>query len=221
MLKLIRKDLLVLKTPIYWTLLYLLVILLVFFRSPMFSHFMYIMAAYSAIYFLIIGVLTAENKNQTDMFMNSLPITRREIILSKYLCMFTLALLILMAAGVLGLMIKFLPLPLHVTFISGMDAAIILLFAAFTLAIVIPMNLRFGFQAAQITLVIIFVPLFLALPWIRTAYANYHQTGWVQTLIHTATSQPVVLVAAFYGLILLLLLLSMVTSLRIYEARDF
>jgi len=48
-----------------------------------------------------------------------------------------------------------------------------------------------------------------------------HQAEWAQVLINTAVSQPAVLLATVAGLLLLLLALSLIISLRWYEAKDF
>jgi len=179
------------------------------------------MAAYGAAYILIMGALMAEYENQTNMLLNSLPVNRYEIILSKYLSALVLALLTLCVAGTLGIVINLLPLPLAIRFMNGVDVGIVLIMVAVTLAIVMPMNLKFGNQAARITTVMFFMLLFFAPVWVKGYIMDNSQTEWAQALINIAVSQPVVLLAAGAGGGILLLGLSMFVSLRIYEAIDF
>lgn len=219
--KLVLKDLLVLKKSMYWALVYLLAILFIFSMNPPFDKFLYIIAAYGAAYILIMGALMAEYENQTNMLLNSLPVNRYEIILSKYLSALVLALLTLCVTGTLGIVINLLPLPLAIRVMNGVDVGIVLIMVAVTLAIVMPMNLKFGNQAARVTTVMFFMLLFFAPVWAKGYIMDNSQTEWVQALINIAVSQPVVLLAAGAGVGILLLGLSMFVSLRIYEAIDF
>ncbi|MDD2422161.1 MAG: ABC-2 transporter permease, partial [Heliobacteriaceae bacterium] len=82
---LLLKDFLVQKPSLRWSLGYLLFILVIFGMTPTFGNFAYIMAGFGSAYILVMGSLQMETKNQADIFLNSLPVTRREIIISKYL----------------------------------------------------------------------------------------------------------------------------------------
>ncbi|MDD3272082.1 MAG: ABC-2 transporter permease [Syntrophomonadaceae bacterium] len=104
---------------------------------------------------------------------------------------------------------------------NGVDVGIVLIMVAVTLAIVIPMNLKFGNQAARVTTVMFFMLLFFAPVGVKGYIMDNSQTEWAQALINIAVSQPVVLLAAGAGGGILLLGLSMFVSLRIYEAIDF
>lgn len=219
--KLVWKDLLVLKRSMCWALLYLLTIIMVFSMTPPFDNFIYIMAGYGATYILIMGALMAEFKNQADMFLNSLPVTRYEIVLSKYLSALALTLMTLGAAAVLGIVMNLLPLPLTIPIMTGKDAGIVLLMAALTLAIVMPMNLWFGNQAARVTMVLFFMLLFFAPVWIKNFIVDNCQTDWAQALIGMMASQPGILMVVGDGLVLLLLALSVFVSLRVYAVQDF
>lgn len=221
MFKLLLKDLLVLKSSIIWAMTYLLAIIVIFSMTPPFDKFIYIMAGYGATYILIMGALMAEFKNNSAILLNSLPVKRHEIILSKYLTVLVLTLLVLAVAAILGLIVNLLPLPLSIRLMSGMDAVIVLLMAALTLTIVMPVNLIFSNQAARVAIVMVFMLLFFAPVWIKGFIMDKRQAEWAQVLINTAVSQPVVLLAAGAGLLLLLLALSLIISLRWYEARDF
>ncbi len=221
MFKLLLKDLLVLKSSIIWAMTYLLAIIVIFSMTPPFDKFIYIMAGYGATYILIMGALMAEFKNNSDILLNSLPVKRHEIILSKYLTALILTLLALAVAAILGLIINLLPLPLSIRLMSGMDAAIVLLMAALALTIVMPVNLIFSNQAARVGIVIVFMLLFFAPVWIKGFIMDRCEAEWAQFLINAAVSQPAVLLAAGAGLLLLLLALSLIISLRWYEARDF
>ncbi|MDD2510481.1 MAG: ABC-2 transporter permease [Syntrophomonas sp.] len=221
MFKLLLKDLLVLKSSIIWAMTYLLAIIVIFSMTPPFDKFIYIMAGYGATYILIMGTLMAEFKNQSDILLNSLPVKRHEIILSKYLTTLVLTLLALAVAAILGLIINLLPLPLSIRLMSGMDAAIVLLMAALTLTIVMPVNLIFSNQAARVAIVMVFMLLFFAPVWIKGFIMDRCEAEWAQVLINTAVSQPAVLLSVGAGLLLFLLALSLIISLRWYEARDF
>ena len=129
--------------------------------------------------------------------------------------------LALAVAAILGLIINLLPLPLSIRLMSGMDAAIVLLMAALTLTIAMPVNLIFSNQAARVSTVMLFMLLFFAPAWIKDFIMDNHQAEWAQVLINTAVSQPAVLLATVAGLLLLLLALSLIISLRWYEAKDF
>lgn len=220
MSKLVWKDLLVLKKQMYWSVLYLLIIILGFSISTPLDDFIYIMGGYGASYVLIMGALMAESKSQIDIFLNSLPVTRYEIILSKYLSGIALILLILGAAGILGLIINWLPLPLNIAYLSAMDAGVVLLMAAFTLAVVIPLNMKFGNQGARITMVLLFLLLFFAPVWSKDYLVN-RQTEWGQVLTKIGLLKPEALLATASGLILFLLGLSLLISLQMYKNRDF
>ncbi|MFA7077805.1 MAG: ABC-2 transporter permease [Syntrophomonas sp.] len=221
MYKLIRKDVLIQKPSLRWAMGYLLFILVIFSLTPDFADFAYIMAGFGGAYILVIGSFQLELKNQTDIFLNSLPTTRREIIVSRYLSGLLLTLFIICMTGALGVLMKLLPLFETMRFMNGNDILVVLLIAVLLMAIVLPTNLKFGPQGARVISMIVFLLLFFAPAWFRDLIVANRQAEWAQSLINLAVSQPAVLLAAMSGLGILLLALSLFVSLRLYETKDF
>lgn len=219
--KMLFKDLLVQKPSLRWALGYLLFILVIFSMTPPFADVAYIMAGYGAAYILVMGSLQMELKNRTDIFLNSLPVTRWEVVISKYLSALLLTLLLLIITGGLGAVLKWLPLPMTMRFMTGIDFMVAFLLALLLIAIAIPVNLRLGSQGARVITLIVFMLLFFAPAWLTELVVDNRQAEWAQTIINMAVGQPAVLLAAAAGLVLLLLALSVFVSLRVYTAQDF
>ena len=79
------------------------IFLFIVFSSNDFRDFAYSMAAIGIAYITIIGIAQSEYKNNSDIIINSLPTTRREIVAAKYLSVVTCTVIALLIVGAVGI----------------------------------------------------------------------------------------------------------------------
>jgi hypothetical protein len=94
MFNLLIKDLLIQKKSLWYLLFYILILLLVFTSTSMDGDIAVVLYATCTCfigYLLIAGACSYDEQNRSEVFLNSLPITRKDIVLSKYLSIFVYA----------------------------------------------------------------------------------------------------------------------------------
>jgi nitrate reductase NapE component len=206
---------------LYFGLLYSIFLFIVF-SNPMLKDFTYIMAAFGISYMTIIGAAQAEYKNNSDMIINSLPLTRHEIVLSKYLSVVVFTLISLAMVGIVGLIFHLLPLPISYRLIKMTDVIITIISVLFLASISLPLYFKsWGGQWARVFNVILFMLLFFAPAQISEYLVNNNQQAWVQTLSFLVREQMWLVSLLSMLVILILFLISFTIAQRIYIKRDF
>jgi ABC-type transport system involved in multi-copper enzyme maturation permease subunit len=197
------------------------IFLFMVFSNPIFRDFVYIMTAFGISYIAIIGAIQTEYKNNSDIVLNSLPISRREIVLSKYLTIFVFAGIALLIVAIIGLFFHLAPLPFEHRLININDILITLISVLLLSAVSLPAYFKTGAQWLRVINIIVFMLIFFAPAQIaRYVLENQHQPG-LQKLIDLAQQNPWLLAVSSLVTLLVLLLLSYLLAVRIYSRRDF
>ncbi|MGI6467863.1 MAG: ABC-2 transporter permease [Syntrophomonadaceae bacterium] len=220
MLQLIKKELILQKKMFIFGLCYSIFLFIVF-ADPVFRNFTYSMAAFGISYITIVGIAQAEYKNNSDIIINSLPITRREIVAAKYLSIVTCTIIALLFVAVVGLPFSLMPRPFDYRLINGSDV-IITVISVFVLAsLSLPICFKTGAQWIRVVNVVIFLLIFFAPVQIAEYMVNNPQTPWIRILIDMAGSQTWQLMLMGSVILLIILFISYYISLRIYINKDF
>ncbi len=220
MTHLIRKEIMLQKKILWFGFAYSIFLFMVF-SNPIFRDFVYIMTAFGISYIAIIGAIQTEYKNNSDIVLNSLPISRREIVLSKYLTIFVFAGIALLIVAIIGLFFHLAPLPFEHRLININDILITLISVLLLSAVSLPAYFKTGAQWLRVINIIVFMLIFFAPAQIaRYVLENQHQPG-LQKLIDLAQQNPWLLAVSSLVTLLVLLLLSYLLAVRIYSRRDF
>lgn len=220
MTHLIRKEIMLQKKMLWFGFFYSILMFMVF-SNPFFKDFVYIMTAFGISYITIIGAIQSEFKNNSDIILNSLPITRKEIVLSKYLSIFVFAGIALVMTAIIGLVFHLAPLPFDHRLINGSDISFAMISVIFLSAVSLPAYFKTGAQWMRVINIIVFMLIFFAPPQIAGyLLQNQHQPG-LQSLLNLSQQNSWLLAGSTILLVLLLLLFSYLLALRIYTKRDF
>ncbi|HHV71831.1 MAG TPA: ABC-2 transporter permease [Clostridia bacterium] len=157
MFNLILKDIFLLKKTILASAAYIVFFLFVFRQSGI-TVFPAVMVAIS--YMLILSGCAYENKNNSDLMLNSLPIPRSRIVAAKYLSIFVFlgwGMIIYLIVVKLFSMIK---LPIEISPLSLEDLIGAIFAVSFLNSIYLPIFFKFGYIKSRIINVFIFLLIF-------------------------------------------------------------
>jgi hypothetical protein len=219
-LNLLFKDLLIQKKNFLFALFYLIFLIFVFQEPPM-SDAVYATNTVVIVYLFTTCASSYDDKNRSEVLLNSLPVRRREIVLAKYLSTFLYAVIglagtiffmaVLDAAGLksLGRM------PGLQEIVGSLSAAVLLN------SVYYPLYFKFGAIKVRLFSIIVFVLIFL-LPGFLVGYFKSHSSGEAAVGLVTAVlNTPGWLQGSAIAVLLLaVLLVSLVLSLKIYKNKE-
>ncbi|HWP95515.1 MAG TPA: ABC-2 transporter permease [Syntrophomonadaceae bacterium] len=220
MFQLIKRELILQKKMLWFGLAYSIFLLLVFHNSN-FGQVAYIMAAYAMSYMIIIGAVQVEHKNNTDLVLNSLPITRQEIVQGKYLSVLVFTAIALVIVGVVGLIFHLIPGPFNYRLINFYDVVVTMIAVLFLAGISLPTYFKSIGQWIQVFNVFLFIFIFFVPIQVIEYTVKNSQQPFVAGLARLARWQPWFLSLSGMVVMLLLFFISYFISLRIYLNKDF
>ena len=223
MLNLLIKDLVLQKKTLWFLLFYIPIFLLVLHSTTMDADIATVLYATCTCYIgylLVAAACSYDEQNRSEVFLNSLPIRRKDIVLSKYLSIFVYALIGFAAGIVVVLLNNFMGLGEMVRYPAGKDligalCGIVLIGASYY-----PLYFKFGSIKTRLLHVIVILAIFLiptGLVWLVDRYSQ----GTANNLLTQFLSIPDWLQVVVVGMVFLLIfVVSLMGSLRIYENKD-
>ena len=223
MLNLLIKDLVLQKKTLWFLLFYIPIFLLMLHSTTMDADIATVLYATCTCligYLLVAGACSYDEQNRSEVLLNSLPIRRKDIVLSKYLSIFVYALIGFAAGIVVALLNNFLGLGDMVRYPAGKDligalCGIVLIGASYY-----PLYFKFGSIKTRLLHVIVILATFLipaGLVWLVDKYSQ----GTAYNLLTHFLSIPDWLQVVVVGMVFLLIfVVSLMGSLRIYENKD-
>ncbi|GAA0730074.1 ABC-2 transporter permease [Clostridium malenominatum] len=209
MFNLIKKDILVQKKSIYFILFYLFIGLVAFKTMPD-SATTYLIATTIA-FFFIAGSFSYDEQNKTYMVINSLPIKRNSLIISKYISVLIYTLLSLLIIYIFTLIVFTLKLPYKIELLNLNHVFNVFIASMFLSSILLPIYCKFGYTKARVFTTLSYLLVFIAF----------------NILGNIGTSIPMLLQGIKFGnlglliLMSLIFILSMFLSIKLYENREF
>jgi len=221
MYSLVLKDLLIQKKMIRFLLLYGIFILIAF-NNEVFTDVTYVMAAVAGAYMLLQGACAYESKGSSEMVLNSFPLSREEIVRSRYLSVFVFTLLSLAIIGLLGAVMKLCGLPFPLRYVSWFDLAVVLISMMIMATIYLPLFFKYGYIQSRIFNVIMFMLIFFAPSLLIDYYQGHSENVVLQQLTTIMQSSPSWLISLAIGLVFILIYyVSYRFSVIIYRHREF
>jgi len=223
MFNLLIKDIIVQKKTFWYLLFYIPVLLLVLSSTTMAADIataLYATCTCFIGYLLIAGACSYDEQNRSEVFLDSLPIRRKDIVLSKYLSIFVYA-VIGLAAGIVIVMINnIFGLGEIVRYPAGKDMLGALCGIVIIGATYYPLYFKFGGIKTRLLNVIVILAIFLipaGLMWVVERYSQ----GTAYNLLTRVLSSPDWLQAVVSGVVFLMIFtVSLAGSLMIYENKD-
>lgn len=219
MLNLIIKDILVQKKTILFALGYCFFLV---FSLQSLGGSAPIAATTAIVYVLIITAFAYEDKNKSETMLNSLPISRKKIVLAKYLSIFVYISLAMIAYIIASLVIIAIRVPIKVAFISFQGVTTTFLLVALMASFYLPVIFKFGYIKAKLFNMVVFLLFF----FVPTALVNLYQNPKFNPLISNflrvfATWSDWQIASLLAAIALILLSFSYCISLAIYKNREF
>lgn len=219
MFNLVIKDILVQKKSILFALGYCFFLVFAFQSLEQAGP---IAANIAVVYILLINSFGYEDKNKSDIMLNSLPISRRDIVLAKYLSIFVYMGLAILAYMGSSLLVKALRIPIDVVLLSLEGVTTAFLIVALMSSIYLPIIFKFGYIKAKLFNLVMFLFFFFVPTIIVNLYNNprYHHyfVNFFQEFASWKNWQIASLLIAFS---LLILSISYSISVSIYKKREF
>ena len=221
MLNLIKKDFLLQKKSIYFAIGYAIFIFIAF-QDPVFANFKYIMSSTAISYIIIMTAAAHEEKNNSDIILNSLPVSRKTIIRSRYLMFLASIVLTLLLTGIIGFLFSLAGLPENQPLISFADISSVLISVSLLSGIYYPLFVKFGSRYMRIFNSFLFLAIFFTPSFLASYIMENKSQQWVREIVEKATAVPE---TGYYVFALILsaciLSISYLITLRLYENKDF
>ncbi|MBA4601758.1 ABC-2 transporter permease [Thermoactinomyces mirandus] len=169
-------------------------------------------------YMLTLGASALEDQNNSGKLLVSLPITRKKIVLAKYLSVYVFASFAILLNYLISLIVDFLrlpqgSLPLTAEGILGAVVAVTLM-----CSITFPPTFKLGYIKAK---TIIFVLFFIMAFGVSSLAAKISQTGlFNENTLFTRISQFSI-TAIILAVTFIVLIISCLLSLNFYKKREF
>ncbi|OQA09947.1 MAG: hypothetical protein BWY65_00889 [Firmicutes bacterium ADurb.Bin373] len=221
MISLLKKDLLIQKKSFLFLFLYGIFMFIVF-NNPVFEDMIYIMGMIIAVYFFLVTASMEDDKNKSEIILNSLPLSKSQIVLAKYLSVFAYILIGAVLLGVVGLLFQLAAFSLTPRLINAVDLLAAGMLVSICVSVYFPLYFRFGASALRLFSVVFFLIFFFMPRYLLDLYRTYEGTEAVRLLNKFFIEQsPFVPAAAVIFIILMLMTGSFLISRYIYLRKEF
>jgi ABC-type transport system involved in multi-copper enzyme maturation permease subunit len=182
----------------------------------------YTIAPYSTVYLFVLGSCQIDDKSNSDMIFNSLPLKREDIVFSKYISVFFFAAFGILSSILVGTIGHFIDFANINRFITLNDIIIVLSVGMIFSSIFYPMYFKLGINKMKFVTMFLFL-LIMFVPSFISAYVQNHQEdSLVTNLISFFTNtSPSILQALYFIISCIIFLVSILISMGIYKNKDF
>lgn len=221
MLKLIIKDFLLQKKMLYFNLAYSFFVLIVF-KGSTFSGTSYIMGAVAVTYMCVLGASAYDDKNKSDVILNSLPYRRKQIVAAKYFGVLAFLVMSIFTIGILGAVMKGVGLPFPERYISFTDIVGALVSLSLLSSLYFPFYFRFGYITSRLFNVIFFMVVFFAPPLMIDFLKQRYNKETIEQALTALSGQPDWLVGGLFVILAFIIMFcSYSISHKFYQRREF
>lgn len=220
MILLLKKDLIIQKRSFLF-LFFFGIFMFIVFNNPVFEDMIYIMGMIVTVYFLLVTASTEDEKNKSEIILNSLPVGRSQIVLAKYLSVFAYILIGAVFLGLVGLVFKLSAFSFTPRLINAGDLLAAGLLVSIFVSVYFPLYFQFGASALRLFNVVFFLVFFFMPRYLLNLYQAYQETEAVRFLSKLFLEQPLIPAAAAILIIFMLMACSFLISRKIYLQKEF
>lgn len=211
--RLIMKDIYLQKSSIRFMLIYLVIVIVLMDSYPMDGkYFVFII---TIAYAFSIIAFAYDEKAKGEIVINSLPVSRKDVVLSKYISFFAYTFAITVVCALVGIILNILKFPVN---ISVMKLTVIkpLITAAIILSSInFPFYFRFGYQKGRLVSTITFMAVFIG----SMTFFNAAENKKCSLSGILSGSKPV-LDIIWFAVLGVIFAISIMLSTAAYEKRD-
>lgn len=219
MYNLIIKDILIQKKQVLFSIIYLAFILVAFQGM---GEAMLPMGMIALTYMLSMTSCGYEEKNKSDIMLNSLPIKRTNIVAAKYMSVFVYFAMGMIAYALFTKIMIMIQVPLKPypitleAFIGGFVAV------SFMTGIWLPIYFKFGYMKLRVLNFVLFFLFFFGTSYLTRFFKEKQNSQWVQNIINFLDSQgDIIITLAIIAIVIIFLLISYGLSIKFYSKREF
>lgn len=221
MYNLILKDLLIQKKTFIFAAFYSFIVFFAF-KEPTFSVAMYTMGIVTISYLFVMSAVAYDDKNKSEIILNSLPLKRSHIIIAKFLSIFVYVALSSIMIALIGLVLKFTGFFTYIRFINLIDILASFISVGILSSFYLPLYYKFGRINIQIFNIFLFFIIFLSPAFISKYFKENTSSQIVKDILTTLNSMPDWLFTSiFSAAILIFMFISMLITIKIYNNKDF
>lgn len=216
MINLIKKDILIQKKVFPFLCIFVIIFAL---NSQINSHGSLYILGVTIGYILTIGALAYDETYKGNILINSLPITRKDVVISKYIAIFFFTAFSLIFLTFMALIFNLIGFSdLTINYISFTDIKIITSTVLILSSIMIPVFLKFGTKLGKLFNFIVFFIFFSISSFIMQ---NKDESFIKNTLNFIINNNGANLTIIGIVILTCICILSMYFSFKIYENKDF
>jgi len=179
-------------------------------------------AATAVVYLLIQYSFAHEDKNKSEIMLNSLPISRKDIVIAKYLSIFLYIGLAMVAYMLATLIVMAIKIPVKVHFLSIENITTTLFIVSLMTSSYLPVVFKLGYLKAKMFNIVMFL-LFFFIPMGLLSLSQNPEFALSisKTLDGFANWSDWQIATLIAGISLLMMFISCCISIRIYNNREF
>ncbi|MDF2672784.1 MAG: hypothetical protein K0R09_1049 [Clostridiales bacterium] len=221
MINLILKDILIQKKSFLYAMFYGIFALIAF-PSTMAARGAYMFSGISITYLLIIYSNGYDEKNKSEIILNSLPVRRDSIVIAKYAAVFLFFVLGVIITGIEGAIITTLNIIPSMRFMELSDILGIFISVGLMYSVYYPLFFKLGSLKLKIFNIVLYM-LFLFVPNIIVSTLQENPNSSIALkVVSFIERNPVWMLQVFTAIIIMIvLILSMEVSIKIYRNKEF
>lgn len=222
MLNLLRKDIIIQKKTFLIAFLYTILFSITFSSFKPIGLGLYVVAPIVVAYTFITNAIDYDEKNKCEIILNSLPLKRTDIVISKYISIFIFVIIGIIYSILIGVIGKMTGLPFYNISVSLSDIVLVLTSTCVYCSIFFPFNFKFGVIKMKIINTLLFM-LSIFLPTIgfncATTNSNNILVQKFNYFLNNTSRLTQDSLVIIIGLVFLLI--SLIISIRIYNNKEF
>lgn len=219
MFNLILKDILIQKRILLFGIIYILILIFSFqeIGSPMF-----LTSVIGLSYMMVQSACAYDEKNKSDILLNSLPISRNTIVIARYVSVFVFSAISIVVYALISVIINMLQLTVKAYPVT-LEGIIGILFAiAFVCGIYLPIYFKVGYIKSKIINFVMIFGFITVFGAVLPGLLENKDQVFVQKIIQFFDSRSDIQIAAvILALTILLHFISYMISLNFYRKREF
>lgn len=221
MINLILKDILIQKKTFLYSLLYG-VFAIVAFTGTMTARGAYMFGGMSIAYLLIIYSNGYDEKNKSEIILNSLPVRRENIVTAKYASVIFFFLFGVAVTGIVGAVITIFNIIPGIRYIRLSDILGIFISVGLMYSVYYPFYFKFGSLKLKIFNIVIYM-LFLFVPnLILSMIEENPNNNIVLKILSILEKNPAWMLQVFTAIVVVIVMIvSMEISIKIYRNKEF
>jgi ABC-2 type transport system permease protein len=215
---LIYKDFLILRKSIYLGLIYIIFFMFVLKSNGVYA---YTSAAIAITYMYVMSAFAYDDKNKSDVMINSLPVNRKTVVLAKYVSIFVYIAAATAAYIIIYNIVLLIDnnVDIYPVTLEGFAAALI--FASLMNGVYLPLVFRVGYTKAKIINMLIFFLAFFGMSLLVNLIYKSNNTYVKQALEWLNSQSETVIIIWAFVMAFLILLISYTISVKLYKQREF